>query len=41
MREIVLAFAAMGVIAFGSSYGLHQAGFSSQEQTTGNAVRLD
>jgi hypothetical protein len=41
MREIVLAFTAMAVIAVVSSFALKEAGFSSQEQTTGQNVRLD
>jgi hypothetical protein len=41
MREIVFAFVAMALIAVGSSYALKQSGFSSQEQTSGGAVRLD
>ena len=41
MREIFLAFAAMAVISVGSSFALSEMGFSSQEQTTGTAVRLD
>lgn len=41
MREIILAFVAMAVIAVGASFGLHEAGFSSADQTSGNSVRLD
>lgn len=42
MREIFLAFVAMAVIAVGASYGLKEfAGFSSEQQTSGDAVRLD
>ncbi len=41
MKEIVLAFVAMIVISIGASYVLPEMGFSSQEQTAGNAVRLD
>lgn len=41
MREIILAFVAMAVIAVGANYLLDETGFSSQDQTTGNAVRLD
>ena len=42
MREIILAFAAMALIAVGASYGLHEVGlFSSEAQTTGGSVRLD
>ncbi|MGA9408973.1 MAG: hypothetical protein WBV78_00870 [Roseobacter sp.] len=41
MREIILSFAAMAIIAVVASYALPQMGFSSQAQTAGNAVRLD
>lgn len=41
MKEIVLAFVAMAVISVGASFGLKEAGFSSQDQTTGGSVRLD
>ncbi|WP_264479482.1 hypothetical protein [Roseobacter weihaiensis] len=41
MKEIVLAFAAMALISVGASFALHEVGFSSAEQTSGNAVRLD
>jgi hypothetical protein len=41
MREIILAFAAMAVIAVGADYLLGEMGFSSQDQTTGGSVRLD
>lgn len=41
MREILLAFFAMAVISVGASYGLHEAGFSSQDRGVGNSVRLD
>jgi hypothetical protein len=41
MREIFLAFVAMAVISVAASYGLKEMGFTSQERTSGNAVRLD
>ena len=42
MREIILAFVAMAVISVGASYGLHEIGiFSSEQQTSGDSVRLD
>ncbi len=41
MREIVLAFVAMAVISVGANFALQEVGFSSQDQTTGGAVRLD
>lgn len=40
MREILLAFAAMAVIAVGAYYALNEAGFSAAEQGSGPAVRL-
>ncbi len=41
MREIVLAFVAMGIIMVGANFLLSDMGFSSQERTSGDAVRLD
>ena len=41
MKVMLFAFVAIGVIAFGSSIALDNAGFSAQEQTSGSAVRLD
>lgn len=41
MREILLAFMFMGVIAVAASYVLPEMGFSSQARTTGDSVRLD
>ncbi|MEP0960878.1 MAG: hypothetical protein ABJL72_07035 [Roseobacter sp.] len=42
MKEMLLAFVAIAVIAVGANYGLHAAaGFSSQQRTQGDAVRLD
>ncbi|MDJ0827366.1 MAG: hypothetical protein QNJ16_17885 [Rhodobacter sp.] len=41
MRAMYLAFAAMAVITVAAWYGLNQAGFSSAEQGSGPAVRLD
>ncbi|MDW3181981.1 MULTISPECIES: hypothetical protein [unclassified Roseobacter] len=40
MREIILAFVAMAVIAVGANFALNEAGFSAAEQGTGQAVRL-
>jgi hypothetical protein len=40
MREMLLAFVAMGVISVGAFYGLQEIGFSAAEQGSGNAVRL-
>ena len=41
MKTMLLAFAAIAVIAVGANLFLNQAGFSSQERATGDAVRLD
>ncbi len=41
MRAMLLAFLATGVIAVAAWYGLNHAGFSTADQTTSNAVRLD
>ncbi|MEM1351872.1 MAG: hypothetical protein AAGF27_05985 [Pseudomonadota bacterium] len=41
MREIVLAFVAMAAISLSASYALPEFGFSSQDRTSGPAVRLD
>lgn len=41
MREILLAFTAMAVIAVAASYVLPELGFSSEARTSGDAVRLD
>ncbi|MEM1053547.1 MAG: hypothetical protein AAGI28_15775 [Pseudomonadota bacterium] len=41
MKTIVIAAAAVVVISVGASVILGEAGFSSQEQTSGSAVRLD
>ncbi|WP_299725983.1 hypothetical protein [uncultured Tateyamaria sp.] len=41
MKAMLTAFAATAVIAIGADFILGQAGFSSQEQATGAAVRLD
>lgn len=41
MKPMILAFVAMAVISYGASFTLHQLGFASDEQTRGNAVRLD
>lgn len=40
MREIILAFVAMAVIAVGANFTLNEAGFSAAEQGSGQAVRL-
>ena len=40
MKAMMTAFAAMIVIAIGANYVLEGAGFSSADQTSGNAVRL-
>ena len=41
MRAMYLAFAAIAVISVVAWYGLNLAGFSTAEQTAGDAVRLD
>ncbi|MFK7877804.1 MAG: hypothetical protein AB8B71_18850 [Paracoccaceae bacterium] len=41
MKAMFAAFAAIAVIAVGSFLVLGQAGFSSQDQATGPAVRLN
>ncbi len=41
MKNMLLAFLAIAVIAVGSNLILMQAGFSSQDRTAGTAVRLD
>jgi hypothetical protein len=41
MRSMFLAFLAIAVIAIAADLGLDRAGFSSQEASTGAAVRLD
>lgn len=41
MKEMMLAFAAMAVIAVGANFALNEAGFSAAEQGSGDAVRLD
>ena len=41
MKSMILAFIAIGVIAYGADYGLHRAGFSAAETTSSPNVRLD
>ncbi len=41
MKPMLSAFAAIAIIAVGSSFALNQAGFSSQEQGSSSSVRLD
>lgn len=41
MRVIILALIAIAVITIGSKALLGQAGYSTAEQTAGQAVRLD
>jgi len=41
MKTMLIAFGAIVVIAIGSNLILGQAGFSSQDRSAGNAVRLD
>ena len=41
MRTMFIAFLGIAVISIVAWYGLHQAGFSSAEKTSGGSVRLD
>ena len=41
MKAMLAAFAAIVIISVGSNLALNNAGFSSAEQTSGDAVRLD
>jgi hypothetical protein len=41
MKIMCAAFLAIAVVAVGANLVLKQAGFSSQERTSGAAVRLD
>ena len=41
MKAMYLAFAAIAVISVAAWFGLNNAGFSSAEQSAGDAVRLD
>ncbi len=41
MKAMLAAFVAIVVIAVGANYILGQVGFSSQDRTAGDAVRLD
>ena len=41
MRVMFLSFVAIAVISVGAWYGLGQVGFSSADQYSGDAVRLD
>ncbi len=41
MKAMLSAFVAIAVIAVGSNLILQDAGFSSQDRATGQAVRLD
>tara|TARA_B110000208_G_scaffold3440_1_gene4653 strand:- start:29 stop:178 length:150 start_codon:yes stop_codon:yes gene_type:complete len=41
MKTMFTAFLAIAVVAVGANLILKQAGFSSQERTSGAAVRLD
>tara|TARA_R110002124_G_scaffold204702_2_gene371101 strand:+ start:361 stop:486 length:126 start_codon:yes stop_codon:yes gene_type:complete len=41
MKSMYLAFLSIVVIAVLADYGLQNAGFSAQEETSGPATRLD
>ena len=41
MKAMISAFLVMGLISIGAYYGLKEAGYSTSEQRSGEAVRLD
>jgi hypothetical protein len=41
MKAMLSAFVVMGLISVGAYYGLHEAGFGSDERQTSDSVRLD
>ena len=41
MRVMLLAFLTIAAVAVGANMALHEAGFSSQDQNTGDAVRIE
>ncbi|MDX2482746.1 hypothetical protein [Antarcticimicrobium sediminis] len=41
MKSMYLAFLTLAVLTVVADYGLHRAGFSVQDVTSGPAVRLD
>ncbi len=41
MRTMIVAFVAVFVIAVGADYALDYAGYSTEDQNAGTAVRLD
>jgi hypothetical protein len=41
MKAMLAAFLAIALIAFGANYGLHRAGFASDEVMSSPNVRLD
>jgi hypothetical protein len=41
MKAMLAGFAMIAVVAVGSNLVLNEAGFSSQDQQSGDAVRLD
>ena len=41
MRTMIVAFVAVFVIAVGADYALDHAGYSTEDQNAGTAVRLD
>ena len=41
MKSMFLAFLTIVLVGFAADYGLHRAGFSSQEMTSGAAVRVN
>ncbi len=41
MKTMIVAFIAVFVIAIGADYALDFSGFSTEDRTSGDAVRLD
>ena len=41
MKAMITAFVAIAVISVGAFYGLKEAGYSSSDRQSGEAVRLD
>ncbi len=41
MKTMIIAFVAVFVIAVGADYALEFSGFSTEDRTSGDAVRLD
>mgnify|MGYP001828739222 CR=1 FL=1 len=41
MKAMLSAFVVMGLIAVGADYGLHAAGFGTDERQSSSSVRID